>query len=114
MRTSSGASVEGTGSSMSRHRSCAGLASAAVPLSILLLVACLISMPLDARAQEPGRKKTTGFPSVEDVPPSRENPAMTTDEQAKLKKELGAARDRQTPKGKSSGTGVAPAGPAKP
>jgi hypothetical protein len=32
---------------------------------------------------------------VEDLPPKREKPAMTTDEQAKLKKELIKARDRQ-------------------
>jgi hypothetical protein len=99
---------------MSRHRRCAGSASAAVQLFTLLLVACLISLPLNARAQEPGSKKTTGFPSVEDVPPSRENPAMTIDEQAKLKKELGAVRDRQTSKAKSPGTGAARAEPAKP
>jgi len=97
---------------MSRHGKCAGFA-AAVPLSILLLVACLISVPIDAGAQEPGRVKSTGFPAVEDVPPRPEKPAMTTDEQAKLKKELAAARDRQTPKGKS-GTGAARAEPVKP
>jgi hypothetical protein len=39
---------------------------------------------------------------------------MTTDEQAKLKKELGAVRDRQTSKAKSPGTGAARAEPAKP
>jgi hypothetical protein len=88
------------------------LAAAAVPLSILLLVACLISM--DAQAQEPGRVKSPGFPAVEDVPPRPEKPAMTTDEQAKLKKELAAARDRQTPKGKPSGAGAARVEPAKP
>jgi hypothetical protein len=67
---------------------------------------------MDARAQEPGRVKSTGFPAVGDVPPRPENPAMTTDEQAKLKKELAAARDRQTPKGKPSG--AARAEPVKP
>ena len=87
---------------------------AAAALSILLLVACLISIPMDARAQEPGRAKATGFPAVEDVPPRPERPAMTTDEQARLKKELAAARDRQTPKGKPSGTGAARPEPVKP
>ena len=90
------------------------MAAAALPLSILLLGACLISIPMDARAQEPGRVKTTGYPAVEDVPPRPEKPAMTADEQLKLKKELGAARDRQTSKGKSSGTGAARAEPVKP
>jgi|SRR6185437_14878351 len=33
---------------------------------------------------------------VEDLPAKRDKPAMTTDEQAKLRKELTAARDRQT------------------
>jgi hypothetical protein len=33
---------------------------------------------------------------VEDLPANRDKPAMTTDEQAKLRKELTAARDRQT------------------
>jgi hypothetical protein len=83
-------------------------------LSMLLHVACLISIPMDARAQEPGHVKSTGFPAVEDVPPRPEKPAMTTDEQAKLKKELAAARDRQTPKSKPSGTGAARPEPAKP
>jgi hypothetical protein len=46
---------------------------------------------------------------VGEVPPRPDKPAMTTDEQSKLKKELSAARDRQetgqpkqTPKGKAS------------
>jgi len=98
---------------MSRNRRFAGLVAAAVPLSVVLLGACLISIPMDARAQEPARK-ATGYPAVEDVPPRRENPAMTTDEQVNLKKELGAARDRQTSKGKSSGAGAARTDPAKP
>ena len=33
---------------------------------------------------------------VEDLPAKRDKPAMSTDEQAKLRKELTAARDRQT------------------
>jgi hypothetical protein len=34
-------------------------------------------------------------------PPRPEKPSMTADDLAKLKKNLGAARDRQAPKGKS-------------
>jgi hypothetical protein len=33
---------------------------------------------------------------VEDLPASRDKPAMSTEERAKLRKELIAARDRQT------------------
>ena len=67
--------------------------------------------PLGARAEEPGRPKTTGYPAVEDVPPRPEKPAMTADELSKLKKELNAARDHQAPKGKS---GVGAGQPVKP
>jgi len=72
------------------------LAASAILLSVVSLA------PLDARAEEPGRPKTTGYPAVEDVPPRPEKPAMTADEQLKLKKELSATRDRQAPKGKAS------------
>ena len=96
---------------MSRDEGFTALAAAAMMLSAVLLVACLISPPKDARAQEPGRARAPGYPAVEDVPPRPEKPAMTTDEQLKLKKDLAAARDRQatkgTTKGKSSGAGAA-------
>ena len=72
------------------------LAASAMLLSIVSLG------PLGARAEEPGRPKTTGYPAVEDVPPRPEKPAMTADELSKLKRELSAARDRHVPKGKSS------------
>jgi hypothetical protein len=66
------------------------LAASAILLSVVSLAL------LDARAEEPGRPKTTGYPAVEDVPPRPEKPAMTADEQLKLKKELSGTRDRQT------------------
>ncbi len=69
------------------------LAASAILLSVVSLG------PLGARAEEPG-PKTTGYPSLEDVPPRPEKPAMTADELSKLKKELNATRDRQGPKGK--------------
>jgi hypothetical protein len=72
-------------------------------LCILCFVACATS---DARAQASARPKAD-YPSVGDVPPRPEKPAMTTEQQLKLKKELGAARDRQATKGKSSGAGAA-------
>ena len=40
---------------------------------------------------------------VEDLPAKRDKPAMTADEQAKLRKELTAARDRQTSRVKTRG-----------
>jgi hypothetical protein len=58
-----------------------------------------------ALAEEPGRPKA-GYPAVEDVPPRPKKPAMTADDQVKLKKELSDKRDRQAPTGKSgAGTG---------
>ena len=80
------------------------LAASATLLSV-------VSLALDARAEEPGRPRTTGYPAVEDVPPRPEKPAMTADEQLKLKKELSATRDRQAPKGKASGGAGQPVKP---
>ena len=71
------------------------LAASAILLSVVSLGS------LGALAEEAARPKTTGYPAVEDVPPRPEKPAMTADEQLKLKKELSATRDRQAPKGKA-------------
>ncbi len=76
----------------------AALAAAAVLLSGVSLGS--------ARAEAPGRPKTTDYPAVEDVPPRPEKPAMTADELSKLKKDLTAARDRQTTVGKARGGAV--------
>jgi hypothetical protein len=94
------------GSSMSNGRFTA-LAASAILLSVVVLA------PLGTRAEEPGHPKTTGYPAVEDVPPRPEKPAMTADEQLKLKKELSATRDRQASDGKAKG-GAARAQPKKP
>ena len=83
------------------------LAVSAILLSVVSL------RPLGARAEEPARPKTTGYPAVEDVPPRPEKLAMTADEQLKLKKELSAARDRQTAADKAGG-GAARVKPVKP
>jgi hypothetical protein len=91
----------------SKDRRFGPLAVAATLLSILSLGILVISAPLDARAEE--HPKSTGYPAVGDMPPRPERPAMTADEMSKLKKDLSAARDRQT-KGKAS----AGAGPGKP
>ena len=83
------------------------LAASAMLLSVVALA------PLGTRAEEPGHPKTNGYPAVEDVPPRSEKPAMTADEQLKLKKELSATRDRQAPGGKARAR-AAPAQPVKP
>ena len=72
-----------------------------------------VIVPLASHAEEAARPKTTGYPAVGDVPPRPDKPAMTADEQSKLKKELSAARDRQ-PKGGTPGKANTGAGPAKP
>jgi hypothetical protein len=88
--------------------------AAAVLLSILSLGGCVTSTSMDARAEVPGRPpKPTAYLPVEDVPPRPEKPAMTADEQSKLKKDLTAARDRQAPKSKVKGD-AAHAEPVKP
>ena len=48
---------------------------------------------MDARAETPAPRETSGYLPVEDLPPPRE--IMTVDERLKLEKELTAARDRQ-------------------
>lgn len=55
---------------------------------------------MEARAEAPAPAKTSAYPPVEDLPPKRAFPAMTPDEQSKLKKDLNAVRDRQTSDGK--------------
>jgi hypothetical protein len=76
----------------------------ALPASAILLSVYSLGS-LGALAEEPGRPKTTGFPALEDTPPWPTNPAMTADEQLRLKKELSAKRDHVAPKGKP-GAGI--------
>ena len=70
-------------------------AAGAVLLLSLLLGGCASSNSslMDARAEAsaPAEK----YMPVEDLPPKREKPSMTVDEQSKLKKQLMDARDRQ-------------------
>jgi hypothetical protein len=56
---------------------------------------------MDARAEAPAPRKTSGYLPVEDLPPPRES--MTADERLKLEKELIAARDRQAAAVKARG-----------
>ena len=75
----------------------------------LLAIAMLLSTLAPAvRSEEQGHSKKS-YPSVGDVPPKADKPAMTAEEQLKLKKELSAARDRQAIKGAKAGNP-----PAKP
>jgi len=66
------------------------------------------SSPMDARAEATPPPKTSSYPPVQDLPTQREKPAMTTDEQSKLQRELIAARDRQIATGKAQGAPLAP------
>jgi len=73
----------------------ASLVAGAVLLLSLSLGGCATSNMslMDARAEAPTPEKK--YMALEDLPPKPEKPAMTVDEQSKLKKELIAARDRQ-------------------
>ena len=65
----------------------------------------LIGTPADA----PGRPKEAGaYLPVEDLPPNRDEAAIAPAEQAKIKAELLAARDRQASAGSCQGPGCEP------
>ena len=102
---------------MSKDRKVTALVAGALLLSSLSLGGCTTSTAgsslMDARAEAPLPAKKSVYLPVEDLPPKREKPAMTADEQSKLKKDLTAARDRQAPKGKAKGD-AARAHPVKP
>jgi hypothetical protein len=68
-------------------------------------------MCADARAEATTAPKQSAYPRVQDAPATRDKPAMTADEQAKLKKDLIDARNRQTSKAKQ---GVTRPKPIKP
>jgi len=91
------------------------LAARAVLLLTVLLGGCATSTAgsslIDARPGAPAPPKTSGYLSVEDLPPSRT--IMTANEQSKLKKELIDALNRQAASVKVQG-GTAHAKPMKP
>jgi hypothetical protein len=98
---------------------CKRIAALAVGVPLLLslsLGGCASSSGgsslMDAHAEAPTPPKANAYLPVEDLPPPRDQTAMTRDEQVKLKKELLAARDRQAAAAKSQGD--TPAVPAKP
>ena len=92
-------------------------AAGALLLLIFSLGGCATSSAgsslMDARAEASEPSKTETYLPVEDLPPRREQPAMTADERLKLKKELIAARDRQAAAVKARG-GDVQAEPSKP
>jgi hypothetical protein len=82
-----------------------------VPSAVLLLVGvslggCITSGAssslMDARAEAPRPPASRGYMAVEEMPADRKAPALTADEQAKLKKELSAVRDLQAAAAKSN------------
>jgi hypothetical protein len=77
----------------------AALGSGALLLASLSLGGCATSTStstlMDAHAEATASSKTDVYLPVEVLPPNREQPAMTADEQSKLKKALIAAREGQ-------------------
>ena len=85
---------------MSVDRKTRVVAAGVLLLSALALGGCATSiadMPLvGTPADAPARPKEAGaYLPVHDLPPDREEAAMAPSEQAKVLKELSAARDRQ-------------------
>lgn len=75
------------------------LACGVLLLTSLSLGGCATSASsssmMDAHAEIPAPPKAGVYLPVEVLPPNREQPAMTADEQSKLKKALIAAREGQ-------------------
>lgn len=97
------------------YRQITALAAGTPLLLSLALSGCATSGSslMDARAEAPAPVKTAAYLPVEDLPPKREMPVMTSDERLKLQKELIAARDRQLAAAKAQGAAPA-AEPVKP
>ena len=69
-----------------------------VLLAALALGGCSTSvadLPLFGNASDPHAKDAVGYLPVENLPPNRDEAAIAPDEQAQIKAELLAARDRQ-------------------
>src|SRR5450756_493740 len=93
------------------YRQIAALAAGTLLLLSLSLGGCATSTAgsslMDARAEAPVPPKASAYLPVEDLPPQREKPVMTADERLKLRKDLIAARDRQTAAAKLKGAALA-------
>jgi 2-polyprenyl-6-methoxyphenol hydroxylase-like FAD-dependent oxidoreductase len=76
-----------------------------------LLSGLWLGMCADARAEATTTPKQSAYPRVQDPAATRDKPAMTADEQAKLKKDLIEARDRQSSKAKQGATRPQPIKP---
>jgi hypothetical protein len=77
----------------------------------LLLAGLWLGMCADAQAEATTSPKQGAYPRVQDPPAGRDKPAMTADEQAKLKKDLIDARGRQSSKAKQGATRPKPKKP---
>jgi hypothetical protein len=76
-----------------------GIPSAVLLLMSVLLGGCITSSAnsslMDARAEAPKLSASRSYMPVQELPSDRKTPALTVDEQSKLKKELTAVRDHQ-------------------
>ena len=68
--------------------------------TLLAAAVLMLGLSLVGDATTDARAEST-YPSVGDLPPKRDKPAMTVDEQSKLKKELNDARDRKNSQAKA-------------
>jgi hypothetical protein len=75
--------------------------------SLVAATLLLSSLSLVGDATTDARAEST-YPSVGDLPPKRDKPAMTVDEQSKFRKELNDARDRQNSQVKAKDGAVRP------
>jgi hypothetical protein len=82
---------------MRAERKISAFAAVVLLLSSVSLGGCATSIAgsslMDARAEAPAPPSV--YLPVHDLPPKRDKPAMTLDEQLKLQKELTAVRDRK-------------------
>jgi hypothetical protein len=74
----------------------------------LVATALLLSVPLLSGGAIAAARAESAYPNVQDLPPKPEKPGMTVDEQAKLKKELNDARDRQSSRTKAKDSAARP------
>jgi len=83
---------------MSADRGKRVLVGGALLLAALALGGCSTSvadLPVFGNASDPHIKDAVGYLPVENLPPNRDEAAIAPDEQAQIKAELLAARDRQ-------------------